>query len=133
MNKRILLIEDNENNRYLFSYLLKSRGWEVLEAADGAEGLSKVAECGPALILLDIQLPVMDGHEVARRLKSDPALAGIPIMAVTSYAMQGDRSAALAAGCQGYMEKPIDPETFVDQIEAILPAEHRTQASPPGW
>lgn len=129
MNMRILLIEDNENNRYLFSYLLQSRGWEVLQAADGVSGLSMVAESDPALILLDIQLPVMDGHEVARRLKSNPALAAIPIMAVTSYAMQGDRSAALAAGCQGYMEKPIDPETFVDEVESILPPERRTVAS----
>jgi two-component system cell cycle response regulator DivK len=127
MNMRILLIEDNENNRYLLSYLLKARGWEVLHAADGAAGLSMAAECDPALILLDIQLPVMDGHEVARRLKAAPSLAHIPIMAVTSYAMQGDRHAALAAGCEGYMEKPIDPDTFVDEVESLLPPARRTQ------
>jgi len=126
---RILLIEDNENNRYLLSFLLKSRGWEVIHAADGAAGLSMAAECDPALILLDIQLPIMDGHEVAHRLKLIPALASIPIMAVTSYAMQGDRSAALAAGCQGYMEKPIDPDTFVDEVESLLPPERRTTAA----
>lgn len=126
MNSRILLIEDNENNRYLLSFLLINRGWEVLHAADGATGLSMAAECVPALILLDIQLPVMDGHEVARRLKANPALASIPIMAVTSYAMQGDRNAALAAGCEGYMEKPIDPDTFVDEVEALLPPDQRT-------
>lgn len=129
MNKRILLIEDNDNNRYLFSYLLNSRGWEVLHAADGVSGLRLAGESDPALILLDIQLPVMDGHEVARRIKSNPALAAIPIMAVTSYAMQGDRDAAIAAGCQGYMEKPIDPDTFVDEVEALLPLAQRWQAS----
>ncbi|AOW11739.1 two-component system response regulator [Hydrogenophaga crassostreae] len=129
MNMRILLIEDNENNRYLLSFLLENRGWEVIHAADGAAGLTMAIDCDPALILLDIQLPVMDGHEVARRIKNNPALASIPIMAVTSYAMQGDRDAALAAGCQGYMEKPIDPDTFVDEVESLLPPERRTTAS----
>lgn len=129
MNKRILLIEDNDNNRYLLSYLLSSRGWEVVHAADGETGLRLAAQSMPALILLDIQLPVMDGHEVARHLKATPALAAIPIMAVTSYAMQGDRDAAIAAGCQGYLEKPIDPDTFVDEVEALLPPDQRLPAS----
>lgn len=120
MNKRILLIEDNPNNRYMVSFLLEGRGWQVHHATDGAAGLALASTCDPAGILLDIQLPVMDGHEVARRLKADPRLADIPIMAITSFAMQGDRQAALAAGCEAYMEKPIDPETFVDQVEALL-------------
>lgn len=120
MNKRILLIEDNPNNRYMVSFLLEARGWQVHHATDGAAGLELAATCDPAGILLDIQLPVMDGHEVARQLKAHPRLSRIPIMAITSYAMQGDRQAALAAGCEAYMEKPIDPETFVDQVEALL-------------
>ena len=124
MKPRLLLIEDNENNRYLATFLLEARGYEVLHAADGAAGLALAAQCEPALILLDIQWPEMDGHEVARRLKADPALAAIPIVAVTSYAMLRDRQLALAAGCQGYIEKPIDPETFVDTVESYLRPEH---------
>jgi two-component system, cell cycle response regulator DivK len=120
MNRRILHIEDNENNRYLVAYLLQASGWEVVHAADGPSGLALAATTGPALILLDIQLPGMDGHAVARALKADPALAPIPVVAVTSYAMAPDRAAAMAAGCNGYIEKPIDPETFVATVEAHL-------------
>lgn len=118
--RRILLIEDNEQNRYLATFLLQARGWEVVHASDGRSGIALAGQCSPALILLDIQLPQMDGYEVARALKADPAVAPIPIVAVTSYAMVGDREAALAAGCQGYIEKPIDPDTFVDAVEAHL-------------
>lgn len=124
-NSRLLLIEDNENNRYLATFLLRARGWQVIHAADGPSGIALAAEVAPALILLDIQLPGMDGYEVARALKADPALAAIPIVAVTSYAMLGDRDSALAAGCQGYIEKPIDPETFVDRVEQHLRGEDR--------
>ncbi|MDP3083464.1 MAG: response regulator [Rubrivivax sp.] len=125
MSETILLIEDNENNRYLATYLLQARGWTVVHAVDGASGLALAAATPPALILLDIQLPEMDGYEVARRLKADAALAAVPIVAVTSYAMRNDRETALAAGCQGYIEKPIDPETFVDSVEAHLRPQHR--------
>jgi two-component system cell cycle response regulator DivK len=118
--RRILLIEDNEQNRYLATFLLQARGWEVVHASDGRSGIALAGQCNPALILLDIQLPQMDGYEVARALKADPAVAPIPIVAVTSYAMAGDREAALGAGCQGYIEKPIDPDTFVDAVEAHL-------------
>lgn len=118
--RRILLIEDNEQNRYLATFLLQARGWEVVHASDGPSGIALAGQCNPALILLDIQLPQMDGYEVARALKADPAVAPIPIVAVTSYAMAGDREAALGAGCQGYIEKPIDPDTFVDAVEAHL-------------
>ncbi len=125
MNPRILLIEDNENNRYLATFLLQARGWQVAHAPDGPSGIALAAQVAPALILLDIQLPGMDGYAVARALKADAALAPIPIVAVTSYAMLGDRESALAAGCQGYIEKPIDPETFVDRVEQHLRAEDR--------
>jgi two-component system cell cycle response regulator DivK len=122
MRARILLIEDNEQNRYLTRFLLEQRGHEVIWAGTGPEGLALAAAERPDLILLDIQLPGMDGYSVARTLKADPALCDIPVVAVTSYAMAGDREACLAAGAQGYLEKPIDPETFVDDVMRFLPS-----------
>ena len=121
MKTRILLIEDNEQNRYLTKFLLEHRGYEVLLAENGPRGIELAASGQPALILLDIQLPGMDGHAVAGVLKADPALQHIPIVAVTSYAMVGDREKCMAAGAEGYIEKPIDPDTFVDEIEGYLP------------
>lgn len=117
MNRSILLIEDNPHNRYLACFLLRARGWEVIEAEDGPDGLRVAADVAPAVILLDIQLPGMDGYEVARRLRANPSLAEVPIIAVTSYAMPGDREQCLAAGCTGYIEKPIDPERFAEEVE----------------
>lgn len=119
---RILLIEDNAQNRYLTAFLLQHRGHTVIECDDGPGGLAAAAAEAPDLILLDIQLPGMDGYEVARRLKADPVLAAIPVVAVTSYAMAGDRERCLDAGAEGYIEKPIDSETFVAQVERYLPA-----------
>lgn len=116
MNRRILMIEDNEQNRYLASFLLQTQGWEVRCAEDGPSGLAMVEAVAPVLILLDIQLPGMDGYAVARALRERPSLATTPIVAVTSYAMPGDREQCLAAGCSGYIEKPIDPQTFADQV-----------------
>ncbi|CAG1009672.1 Polar-differentiation response regulator DivK [Burkholderiales bacterium] len=120
MNKRILLIEDNEQNRYLVTYLLQARGWEVSHAIDGAAGLSMANEIDPALILLDIQLPGMDGYAVARALRENAKLDGIPVVAVTSYAMAGDRERCIESGCDGYLEKPIDPQTFAAQVEQFV-------------
>ena len=128
MKPTLLLIEDNEQNRYLATFLLEARGYRVVHAADGRRGIALAAEVRPALILLDIQLPEMDGYEVARTLKNDPALAPIPIIAVTSYAMANDRAAAMTAGCQGYIEKPIDPETFVSTVERYLPDSEQESA-----
>jgi CheY-like chemotaxis protein len=125
MTHRILLVEDNENNRYLATFLLSGAGFEVLHAANGPHGLLLAASMRPELILLDIQLPGMDGYAVARALKSDETLAQIPIVAVTSHAMVGDREAALAAGCEGYIEKPIDTSTFVDTVRRHLRTAHR--------
>lgn len=119
MSKTILLIEDNEQNRYLATFLLNSRGYHVVAAVDGPEGIELAQQIQPGLILLDIQLPTMDGYAVARALKELEAVRGIPIIAVTSYAMAGDREKALDAGCLGYIEKPIDPDTFVTQIERL--------------
>jgi CheY-like chemotaxis protein len=120
MKARILLIEDNEQNRYLATFLLETRGHGVSAAVDGPQGIRQARQQRPDLVLLDIQLPTMDGYAVARALRADPDLAAIPIVAVTSYAMPGDREKALAAGCTGYIEKPIDPDTFVDEIERFL-------------
>ena len=120
MKRTILLIEDNEQNRYLATFLLEKAGYAVIPASDGKLGIELAARVQPMLILLDIQLPTMDGYSVAQALRSNPALKEIPIVAVTSYAMVGDREKALAAGCTGYMEKPINPETFVAEIESYL-------------
>ncbi|HUL52353.1 MAG TPA: response regulator [Opitutaceae bacterium] len=120
MKGRILHIEDNEQNRYLVTFLLEKSGYEVIAATSGPRGIELASERRPDLIVLDIQLPGMDGYAVARALKADPQLRSIPIVAVTSYAMVGDREQAIAAGCDGYMEKPVDPETFVTEIEFFL-------------
>ncbi len=119
MNLHILLIEDNEQNRYLLSFLLQSRGHTVTQAIDGPGGLKQAMATTPDVILLDIQLPTMHGYDVASALRKVDALAATPIIAVTSYAMPGDREKALAAGCDGYIEKPIDPDTFAQDIERL--------------
>jgi CheY-like chemotaxis protein len=118
--KKILYIEDNEQNLYLVTFLLTKHGYEVLSAQDGQTGIEEAANTKPDLILLDIQLPFMDGYAVARTLRSNRDLAQVPIVAVTSYAMVGDREKALESGCTGYIEKPIDPDTFVAQVERYL-------------
>ncbi|MDB5777031.1 MAG: domain signal receiver protein [Herbaspirillum sp.] len=120
MNLSILLIEDNEQNRYLTTFLLNKFGHSVTSAYDGPSGIALALEQKFDLILLDIQLPGMDGYEVARTLRATPATEHIAIVAVTSYAMVGDRESILEAGCDGYLEKPIDPETFVTDITAYF-------------
>jgi two-component system cell cycle response regulator DivK len=120
MSRFILIIEDNEQNRYLLTFLLEKSGYQVRAVADGVSGIEAARAAVPALILLDIQLPTMDGYAVARALRSNAALRTIPIIAVTSYAMPGDRERALESGCTGYIEKPIDPDTFVAEMERSL-------------
>lgn len=117
----ILIIEDNEQNLYLESFILETHGQRVTAARDGREGILQAEAVRPDLILLDIQLPVMDGYVVARELRRNPALAATPIVAVTSYAMAGDRENVLAAGCNGYIEKPINPDTFLAEVLDFLP------------
>lgn len=117
MKPLVLVIEDNEHNLYLMRFLLEKYGFTVEEAKDGESGLEKARMLKPDLILLDIQLPKMDGYTVARELRKNNELANTPIVAVTSYAMVGDRERVLAAGADGYIEKPIDPEIFVEQIK----------------
>ena len=120
MKAKILVIEDNAENRYLVRFLLEQRGHEIVTAESGPLGLELAARIRPDLILLDIQLPGMDGHAVASALKSAPDLRHIPVIAVTSHAMVGDREKCLAAGAEGYIEKPINPETFADEIKRFL-------------
>ena len=120
MKPTILVIEDNEQNLYLTTFILEKTGYQVAQARDGQTGIELAAQLQPALILLDVQLPVMDGYAVAQALRRNVTLAQVPIVAVTSYAMVGDRERVLAAGCDGYIEKPINPETFVTDIERFF-------------
>jgi two-component system, cell cycle response regulator DivK len=121
MNNRLLIIEDNEQNLYLMRFLLEMNGFTIIGAEDGRKGIEMALTCKPLAILLDIQLPEMDGYAVAAELKKHNELDKVPIIAVTSYAMVGDREQILAAGATGYIEKPIDPETFVADIRQYLP------------
>ena len=120
MNARILVIEDNPANLELMTYLLRAFKYETLAATDGEEGLASAQRERPAAVVCDIQLPKMDGFEVVRRLKADAATRPIPVIAVTAFAMVGDRDRVLAGGFDGYIGKPIVPETFVSQIERFL-------------
>jgi two-component system cell cycle response regulator DivK len=120
MRPKILVIEDNDQNLYLITFILEKNGYEAIQARDGREGIELANQIKPALILLDIQLPVMDGYAVARELRNNPVIGDVPIVAVTSYAMVGDREKILAAGCLGYIEKPINPDTFITEMEQYL-------------
>src|ERR1051325_2003867 len=122
---RILIVEDNQANRDLLVYLLQAFGYELLIAIDGERGLELAQRERPDLILCDIQLPGIDGYEVARRLKGDLTLKGIPLLAVTALAMVGDRERILSAGFEDYIAKPIRPERFIAKMEPFLQPEHR--------
>jgi two-component system, cell cycle response regulator DivK len=121
MSRPILIIEDNEQNLYLTRYILSSHGYASIDARDGPSGIALAETAQPLLILLDIQLPMMDGYAVAEQLRSISALSQTPIVAVTSYAMVGDKERVLASGCDGYIEKPINPDTFMQEILSFLP------------
>jgi CheY-like chemotaxis protein len=118
--KRILLVEDNPVNRRLAQFLLKSKGYEVWEATTAPEAFAVLQERRPDLIQMDIQLPEVDGLTATRHLKADPATQDIPVVAVTSYAMKGDETRALEAGCSGYVTKPIDKTLFLDTVARVL-------------
>lgn len=120
MRARILIIEDNPTNLELMDYLLKSSGHEVLPAVDGEMGLELARSAAPDLIICDIQIPKLDGFAVARCLKADARLRYIPLVAITAFAMVGDRERMLAGGFDEYVSKPIDPQAFVAQMEAFL-------------
>jgi CheY-like chemotaxis protein len=116
----VLVIEDNEKNRYLISFILKAAGYTVKEAITGEDGVEMAVHDPPDLVLMDIQLPGIDGYEATRRIRASPVDGKIPIIALTSYAMSGDRERALAAGCTGYVEKPINPDTILNEIQKYL-------------
>ncbi len=118
--KRVLIIEDNEANLYLTKFILEKNEYQVLEAREGIQGLELAMKEKPDLILMDIQLPDIDGLEAVRRIRASKIDHEIPIVALTSYAMVGDREKSLAAGCTGYIEKPINPDTFMAEIEKFL-------------
>ncbi len=118
--KRILVIEDNENNMYLIRFILEKNGYEVIEARKGLTGVKLAIKEKPELVIMDIQLPDIDGLEATKRIRSIESEGHIKIVAVTSYAMTGDKEKALSAGCDGYIEKPINPDTFINEVEQIL-------------
>jgi CheY-like chemotaxis protein len=115
--KRVLVVEDNKANMHLFRFLLKKHGFEVIEAWNGVEGVESAIREKPDLVLLDIQLPDINGLEVMKRIRASEADGNIPIIALTSYAMVGDKEKLLAAGFNGYMAKPIDVKTFIVEVE----------------
>jgi CheY-like chemotaxis protein len=123
MSAKILLVEDNEMNRDMLSRRLARRGFEVIVAVDGQEGLDQVSADRPELVLLDMDLPVIDGWEVARRLKSSDETRAIPVIALTAHAMVGDRDKALEAGCDDYDTKPVEFKRLLGKIEALLAGE----------
>lgn len=121
MSARVLVIEDNDQNLYLVTFLLEKHGIEVVAARDGHSGIEMANRLELDLILLDIQLPGIDGYAVARAIRANERLVSLPIVAVTSYAMVGDRERCLEAGCTDYIEKPIQAERFIQQIAVHLP------------
>jgi len=120
MTKRILVVEDHEDNRQILRVLLGSAGYQMIEAHDGETALTTAASERPDLILMDIQLPGLDGYEATRRIKADPTLSAIPIIAVTSYALTGDEEKALAAGCSAYVAKPYSPLELLNKLREYL-------------
>jgi two-component system cell cycle response regulator DivK len=118
--KKILIVEDDPKSLYLARFLLANAGFAIVEATDGQEAVAKAGEEMPDLILMDMQLPIIDGYEATRRIKSNESLAHISIVALTAYAMKGDKEKTQAAGCTGYIEKPVDPPTFVDEVKRYL-------------
>jgi len=121
MTKRILVVEDTEDNRQIVRDLLTSVGYELIEAVDGLEGVAMAEREHPDLILMDIQLPGIDGYEVTRRIRAMPALATTPIIAVTSYALSGDEAKTREAGCDAYVAKPFSPRQLLAKIREFLP------------
>lgn len=118
--KRILVIEDNEQNLYLIRFILEKNGYTVIAARTGMDGVDMAAAHAPDAILMDIQLPDIDGLEATKRIRASATGRDVPIIAITSHAMAGDRDKSLAAGCTGYIEKPINPETVMKEIETYI-------------
>jgi two-component system, cell cycle response regulator DivK len=129
MGARILIVEDDPSSLELTAYLLDSAGYSTLLAREGGTGLRLALEASPDVIVCDLQMPVLNGYELVGRLKEDPGWRRVPVVAVSAFSMPGDREKALAAGFDGYLTKPITPETFVQEIAAFLPRHLR--AEPP--
>jgi len=121
MSKRILVIEDTEDNRQIIRDLLSSVGYEMIEATDGVAGVELAQKEHPDLILMDIQLPEIDGYEATRRIRAVPELKTVPIIAVTSYALSGDEAKTREAGCDGYVAKPFSPRQLLAKVREFLP------------
>ena len=121
MSKMILVVEDQEDNRQILRDLLGNAGYAMQEAENGQDALTAVAKQRPDLILMDIQLPILDGYEATRRLKADPTTRGIPIIVVTSYALSGDETKARESGCDAYVTKPYSPRALLAKIREFLP------------
>lgn len=128
MTTTILLVEDNEDNRTIYRTILEHAGYRLLEAVDGEEAMRSARELRPDLVLLDISIPRVDGWEVTRVLKADPATAAIPVIALTAHALEADRVRAAEAGCDGYLVKPIEPRAVLHAVEQFLA--RRPDASP---
>jgi two-component system cell cycle response regulator DivK len=120
MSKRILVVEDHEDNRQILRDLLASAGYEMIEAGNGEDGVAAATAEQPDLILMDIQLPILDGYEATRQIKAKPALNSIPIIVVTSYALSGDEEKARIAGCDAYVAKPYSPRQLLARIRDFL-------------
>ena len=120
MSEKILIIDDNEQNRKLFGFILQNFGYEIIESENGEDGLKLAKENHPGLILMDIQMPVIDGAEAFRILRSEPETKDIPVIALTSYAMRGDREKFLEQGFNGYISKPINVKEFMNAIKSVL-------------
>lgn len=120
MLRRVLVVEDDQQNAYLMRFILEKRGYEVLVISDGESAVASMADFLPDLVLMDMFLPSMDGQEATAHIKRMPEGRDVPVVAVTAFSMKGDRERILEAGCDGYMSKPIDPDTFVDEMERFI-------------
>lgn len=121
MGKKILVVEDDAQNSYLIRFILEKSGYTVVAVGDGAQAVEAASAESPDLILMDMLLPKMSGYDATRAIKADPDTADVTVIALTAYSMKGDRERILEAGCDGYISKPIDPETFVSQMEEFMP------------
>ena len=130
MKARVLLVEDNENNRYLARFLLEREGCTVAVAENGKQALDAARQDKPDLVVMDIQMPELDGYETAERFKSEPALADIPLVGVSSFAMAGDRAKALKVGFTAYIEKPINPDTFAQEVLGFMKRQQSRSDAP---
>jgi two-component system cell cycle response regulator DivK len=119
-DKSVLLVEDNDDNRMIYATILTHRGYSVVEAPNGADGVEMAAKHHPDLIIMDISLPVMDGLEATRRIRANASTSDIPVLAVTAHARDNDRSNCLEAGCSRYLAKPVEPRRLVQEVERMI-------------